>query len=161
MTYAAQLFITANTAWSTWYEFSDRACHDTAKVYRWYVATFFSAKAQQRYQWIGEMLGCLIALAVLYTQRWAEAEVQSCIAQPAPQLVEADPFDQPQALAAVAAAMAPVATQTVKVSPAKRRITKTQRLRKECSAKGIQWRNAHGTKHMSNAEMEAALLAHA
>jgi len=94
--YTANLTITANTAWGTWYEFSDRACHDTATVYRWYVATFFSAKAQARYQWIGEMLGCIIALAILYTQQWAEAEVQSCL--PADHIagvgnmVEADPF---------------------------------------------------------------------
>lgn len=91
--YAANLTITANTAWSTWYAFSDRACNDTATAYRWYVATFFSEAANRRYQWVGEMLGCVIALAILYTQQWAEAEVQSCLpAEPQPEPTEADPF---------------------------------------------------------------------
>lgn len=131
--YTANLTITANTAWSTWYEFSDRACNDTATVYRWYVATFFSEAASRRYQWIGEMLGCIIALAVLYVQRWAEAEGQSCL--PADHfpgvgnMVEADPFSPAvnPAYAAVAATIAEsVATLVVPVSRSVEKMTLAQ-----------------------------------
>jgi hypothetical protein len=173
MTYAASLQITTATAWDTWYSYSDRACADTAKVYRWYVATFFSAKAQARYTWIGQMIGCGLALAILYTQRWAEDEVQSCLHPAALPLTEADreylealleevyptdPFHLPEMVAAIPASMAPVATLVVKVESTDYAALNSAQLRKVCSQRGITWRNAHGpSKHLSKGEMVAAL----
>jgi hypothetical protein len=164
--YTANLTITATTAWDTWYRYSERACNDTAKVYRWYVATFFSAKAQARYEWIGNMIGTLAALAILYilyTQRWAEAEVQSCIQAndhvPDAGEMVADPFapEANPAYASVAATLAaPVATLVVPVANEYHGLTTVQ-LRKECQAQGIKWRNAHGTRHLSKGEMIEAL----
>jgi hypothetical protein len=41
-------------------------------------------------------------------------------------------------------------------------MTETQRLRKECTAKGIRWRNVRGKgKHMTLPAMKAALKAQA
>lgn len=132
--------ITANTAWDTWYEYSDRACHDTAKVWRWYVQAFFSPEANARYVWVGEMLGCCIALIILYTRRWVDAQVEQGLQQD-------DPFNQPEALAAIS------------VHPAYATLTVAQ-LRPLCQSAGVQWRNAHGRcKHLSKAEMIAALTA--
>ena len=162
--YTANLTVTATTAWDTWYSYSDRACNDTATVYRWYVATFFSPAASARYQWIGEMLGCMIALAILYTQRWADGEDANCLpTEPdhipdAGKMVEADPFsptvnDYP----VVPAAMAPVATLVVKAEPAAQTVTSAE-LRRQCQNAGIKWRNAHGKgRHLSKGEMIAAL----
>ena len=134
--------ITANTAWDTWYEYSDRACNDTAKVCRWYYNTFLGAEAQARYQWVGEMLGCCIALAYLYTKRWVDAQVEQSLQQPE---TVADPFDQPEVLAAIPE------------HPAYATLTVAQ-LRPLCQSAGVQWRNAHGvSKHLSKAEMIAAL----
>jgi hypothetical protein len=161
--YTANLTITATTAWDTWYSYSERACNDTATVYRWYVATFFSAKAQALYQWIGEMLGCMIALAILYTQRWAEAEVQSCLAADhipdAEKMVEADPFAPAvnQHYPAMAATIAPAVATLVVTVEATKPVTSAE-LRRQCQAAGIRWRNAHGKgRHLSKAEMIAAL----
>ena len=151
--------ITATTAWDTWYSFSDRACNDTAIVYRWYVQTFFSAQAQARYIWIGKMLGCLIALAILYLQQWAENHVQASLAPVAvTEAVEVDPFSpdaNPHHATVPAVMAAPVATLVIPVSPAT--LTSAE-LRKQCQSAGIKWRNAHGaSKHLSKAEMLAAL----
>jgi hypothetical protein len=135
---------------------------------RWGVLAYdflSSPEARATYKWVGGMtvaLGQLAFWSVVWayakTAAWAEAEVQGCMAAEV-----ADPFEQPQALAAIPAAMAPVPTLVVKVKkPAAKSMTKTQRLRKACSAKGIAWRNAKGDgKHLNNAEMEAALLARA
>jgi len=153
------------SAWDTWYTFSERACSDTATVYRWYVVTFFSAKAQARYEWIGKMIGTLAALAILYTQRWAEAEVASCLpTKPdhipdASKMVEADPFSPTvnEHYPTVPAAMAPVATLVVKAEPAAQPVTSAE-LRRQCQDAGIKWRNAHGKgRHLSKGEMIAAL----
>ena len=167
--YTANLTITAQTAWDTWYAFSDRACNDTATAYRWYVATFFSEAANRRYQWIGQMIGSLVALAILHVQRWAEAEVQSCIAKPpidadhipdAGKMVEADPFGptaNPHYAHAMAATITvPMATLVVPVAKAK--TPTTAELRKRCQSAGIKWRNAHAKgRHLSKGEMIAAL----
>ena len=173
--YTAQLTITANTAWDTWYSFSDRACHDTATVYRWYVATFFSAKAKQRYEEIGQIVGCAMVMAVaagitarIVFQKWVDAEVASCLPADhiadAGKMVEADPFAPTvnKHYPAMAATIAdPVAVAVVKVPKAKAKakpMTETQRLRKECAAAGIRWRNARGEgRHMTNTQMIEAL----
>ena len=137
--------ITANTAWDTWYEYSDRACHDTAKVWRWYVQAFFSPEANARYQWVGELIGCCIALAYLYTKRWVDAQVEQGLQQPdhiADDSNMVDPFSPAENphYAEV------LATLTV------------AQLRPLCQSAGIRWRNAHGvSKHLSKAEMIAAL----
>jgi hypothetical protein len=112
------------------------------------------------------MLACGIALAILYTQRWAEAEVQSCLAtEPtADHIPDAgemvpDPFGptaNPHYAPAMAATIAePVAALVVPVAKAK--TPTTAELRRQCQAAGIKWRNAHGKKHLSKAEMIAAL----
>jgi hypothetical protein len=123
------------------------------------------------YRWIGGMtvaLGQLAFWSVVWAyakvSEWAESEVQSCLTQPAPDhipdaenMVEADPFHQPEMIAAIPAAMAPVATLTIRTTPAYQAMTTTE-LRQECQAQGIKWRNAHGKgKHLSKAQMIEAL----
>ena len=66
MTYASQVQITANTAWKTWYTASHHATEATEAAIDWYVETFFSAEAQARYLWVGQMIACLAYLAFLY-----------------------------------------------------------------------------------------------
>ena len=78
-TYAAQLQITARTAWATWYECSALACQYTATAWGWYTGAFFSDRAMARYNWIGQMLGCALALVYLYAKRWADAQVEGAL----------------------------------------------------------------------------------
>ena len=78
-TYAAQLQITARTAWGTWYDASTLACQYTATAWGWYHRAFFSDRATARYQWAGQMLGCMMALVYLYVKRWADAQVEGAI----------------------------------------------------------------------------------
>jgi len=156
--YTANLTITATTAWDTWYSYSNRACNDTAIVYRWYYQAFFSEAASRRYEWIGQMIACGIALVVLYTQRWADATVAECL--PTEAAVEADPFAptvNPHYPDMAAIITAPVATLVVKVEAAPKPVTSAE-LRRQCQAAGIRWRNAHGQgRHLSKAEMISAL----
>ena len=145
------------SAWDIWYSYSDRACQDTATVYRWYYQLFFSEAASRRYEWIGQMIACGIALVVLYTQRWADATVAECL--PTETAVEADPFAptvNPHYPAMAATISQPVAVAVVKVE-APKPVTSAE-LRCQCQAAGIKWRNAHGQgRHMSKGEMIAAL----
>ena len=139
--------ITANTAWDTWYEYSDRACHDTAKVWRWYVQAFFSPEANARYVWAGELIGCCIALAYLYTKRWVDAQVEKGLRQDN-HIVDDSNMVDPFSPAENPHYADVLATLTV------------AQLRPLCQSAGIRWRNAHGvSKHLSKAQMIAALTA--
>ena len=158
-TYTANLTITAQAAWATWYTFSDRACNDTAIVYRWYLQTFFSAQAQARYIWIGEMLGCLIALAILYLQQWAENQVQASRTadhvHDAGNMVEPNHFVEPNKMVQPATMASPVAVRVIPIGGAT--VTSAE-LRRQCQSAGIRWRNAHGpSRHLTKAEMISAL----
>jgi hypothetical protein len=174
MTYAAQLAITATSAWQTWYQASDRACRYTAAAWQWYTATFFSEKVTATYCTIGEIIGHIAILIILmgricrlHVQAWVDSEVEASAA-PAPvedMLQLPDPMEEAATLAekpapapAAAAAMAePVAIAVIPAEPDYADMNSAQ-LRKECSKAGIQWRNAHGrNKHMSKGEMLKAL----
>jgi hypothetical protein len=131
-----------------------------------------SDEARQTYRWVKDMgiaLGQLAFWSVVWAynkvQQWAEAEVQSCLhaeidhIADAGEMVEADPFapTENQHYPAMAATIAaPVATLVVPTTPEYQGMT-TGQLRKECQARGIKWRNAHGTKHLSKGEMIDAL----
>lgn len=143
---------TTENAWDTWYQFSCQASDITESAIRWYCKTFFSSKAKQRYEEIGQIIGFgLVVIAAvgitasILVQDWAESEVQSCIAIEAPTAaIEAMPET------------APVATLVVKVD-APKTLTSAE-LRRQCQAAGIRWRNAHGKgRHLSKGEMIAAL----
>jgi hypothetical protein len=136
---------------------------------RWGVLAYdflSSPEARATYKWVGGMtvaLGQLAFGSVVWayakTAAWAEAEVQGCMAAEVAAAEVADPFEQPQALAAIPAAMAPVTTLVVKVEPTDYAAMKTPQLRQLCSQRRIQWRNAHGaSKHLSKGEMVAALV---
>jgi hypothetical protein len=129
-----------------------------------------SDNAKATYKWVGGMtvaLGQLAFWSVVWAYAkvsdWAEAEVQSCLPQPnephhvpdAENMV-ADPFHQPEMIAAIPAAMAPVATLTIRTALAYHEMTTTE-LRQECQKAGIKWRKVHGTRHLSKAEMIEAL----
>lgn len=84
-------------AWECWLGASEIATQVTATVWGWYHQAFFSAEAQRRYQWIGEMIACLgmaVYLAGVFTRRWVQpridAFVDSC------QAPEVDPAPQPE-----------------------------------------------------------------
>jgi len=150
-----------------------------------------SDEARQTYRWVSQMTVALGQLAFWSTvwawtkvQRWADAEVQSCLyiedyeidyqadygipddiwnSDPdhiadAGKKVEADPFSPTvnEHYPAVPAAMAPVATLVVPVTKAQP-LTSAE-LRRQCQSAGIKWRNAHGKgRHLSKGEMIAAL----
>ena len=136
-------------------------------VLAWDVAT--SDEARQTYRWVSQMTVALGQLAFWSTvwawakvQRWAEAEVASCLPADhipdAGEMVEADPFSPTvnEHYPAVPAAMAPVATLVVPVTKAQP-VTSAE-LRRQCQDAGIKWRNAHGKgRHLSKGEMIAAL----
>lgn len=138
-------------------------------VLAWDVAT--SEEARQTYRWVSQMavaLGQLAFWSAVWAwakvQRWAEAEVASCLPTEADhivdatEMVEADPFapDENPAYATVPAAMAPVATLVVPV--AKAQPVTSAELRRQCQNAGIKWRNAHGKgRHLSKGEMITAL----
>ena len=59
-----QLTSHAQSAWDSWYRFSDRACHYTAQTWEWYCSAFFSTEAMERYETIGDNLGLLMVCTV-------------------------------------------------------------------------------------------------
>lgn len=95
-------------AWECWLGASEIATQGTATVWGWYYQAFFSAEAQRRYQWLGEMVACLgmaVYLAGVFTRRWVQpridAFVDSCQAPevaPAPQPEESTPAVPPVVL---------------------------------------------------------------
>jgi hypothetical protein len=138
--------------------------------WEWYTASFFSADARRRYDEIGTIVGiaavAVVALGMtarIYTQHWVDAEVAAATSAPAPAVETApdvDPFCPTvnEHYATIAATVsAPVAIARVKVAAPITTLTSAQ-LRKECSAQGIKWRNAHGKgRHLSKCEMRSAL----
>jgi hypothetical protein len=100
----------------------------------WYYGTFFSPQAQRRYEWLGSFLGCMIALAYLYTQRWVDKQVEEALSQ----------------------------TQTQKVSveilEVSEKLPTVKELREMCQDRGVKWRNANGpNRHLRKSEMIEAL----
>lgn len=131
---------------------------------RWGVLAYdvlTSKEARQTYAWVGSMaiaLGQLVFWSVVWVYahvaQWAEAQVQAAIPSPA------DPFSpesNPHHATVPAVIAAPVATLTVKVQPPVTTLTSAE-LRRHCQSAGIKWRNAHAPgRHLSKAEMIAAL----
>ena len=70
------LTITAQSAWDSWYRFSDRACHYTAQTWEWYCQTFFSTEAMERYETIGDAIGllmvCTVSLSMAARVTWED-----------------------------------------------------------------------------------------
>lgn len=111
----------------------------------WYHEAFFSDRALARYEWIGQMLGCMMSLAYLYTKRWVDAQVAA--AEPQEFVIPPVP--------AVAAAIDRIEAVPATELPW---LMTSAELRKECSRLGIEWRNAHGKgKHLRKGEMVAVL----
>lgn len=141
---------------------------------QWGVLTYdflTSPEAKGTYKWVKEMtiaLGQLVFWSVVWayakTAEWAEAEVQGCIATDdhianAGEMVATEAEVKPHCPAAVAAPSYHGLT-TAQPKQGAKPMTKTQRLRKECAAAGIRWRDARGKNlHMTNAQMIEALEA--
>ena len=95
MTYIDCLKTQARTAWTTWYDASDRACQATATAWEWYTDTFFSDEATARYRGIGEGLGllmvCTVSLGVAARsawEAWRETEEAQALTELAAEAVE-------------------------------------------------------------------------
>jgi hypothetical protein len=118
----------------------------------WYYSTFFSAQAQKRYTWVGSFLGCMVALAYLYTQRWVDNQVESALS---PQGVWVETQTQTQEVSTG------TQTQTQEVVLAETPIQKlptVKELREMCQDRGVKWRNANGPNlHLRKSEMIEAL----
>jgi hypothetical protein len=100
--YTAQLTITAQSAWKTWYAASEIATEKTEAAITWYGNTFFSEEAQTTYTTIGEAIGHLMVATVIVgmiarrrLQPWIDAQVESCLAQPEAEGTEDAPADAP------------------------------------------------------------------
>lgn len=85
-TYTAQLQITAQSAWETWYAVSEIVTEKTEAAIAWYVDTFFSEKAQATYTTIGEIIGHLMIATVIVgmmarrrLQPWIDAQVEQAL----------------------------------------------------------------------------------
>ena len=55
-----------NAAWECWLGASEIATQVASIAWSWYVQSFFSAEAQRRYVWIGQMIRCLALLVYWY-----------------------------------------------------------------------------------------------
>ena len=66
----------AQSAWDSWYRFSDRACHYTAQTWEWYCSSFFSTEAMERYEAIGDAVGlmmvCTVSLGMAARVAWED-----------------------------------------------------------------------------------------
>ena len=66
----------AQSAWDSWYRFSDRACHYTAQTWEWYCQTVFSTEAMERYEAIGDAIGlmmvCTVSLGMAARVTWED-----------------------------------------------------------------------------------------
>lgn len=127
----------------------------------WYAEAFFSARAKARYEWMGQLLGCMMALAYLYPKGWVDAQVAAAVEEaPDVEIAPVIPL-RPPVPAIAATSAAPVAVSVVKVeAPATELpwLMTSQELRKECQRRAIVWRNAHGKgKHLRKEEMVKAL----
>ena len=63
--------------------------------WEWYTESFFSAKAKARYEWVGQILGCAIALMYFYAQHWVDAQVSASLpaeVDPVAAEMTVDPF---------------------------------------------------------------------
>ena len=144
MTYAAQVQITANTAWKTWYTASTHATEATEAVIAWYLDTFFSEKASVRYEEIGKILGFAMVCAVacgmtarIIVQHWIDDQVTAAMVETS------------------------VAPLTSPLPPLTQRLEalKGPQLRRLCVVKGIEYRNFNGPKkNMKVAQMREALV---
>lgn len=98
--YTAQLQITAQSAWETWYAASEIATEKTEAAITWYCNTFFSEEAQATYTTVGEIIGDLMVLSIMLgmiarrrLQPWIDEQVESCLAQPETEGTEDAPAD--------------------------------------------------------------------
>jgi hypothetical protein len=107
----------------------------------WYYGTFFSPQAQRRYEWLGSLLGCMVALAYLYTQRWVDKQVEEALS--------------PQEETETQTQTEGVSNKILGVS---QKIPSVKELRAMCQDRGVKWRNANGrNRHMLKAQMVEAL----
>jgi hypothetical protein len=114
----------------------------------WYYATFFSPQAQRRYEWLGQFLGCMIALAYMYTQRWVDNQVESALS--------------PQEETETQRVSTKTQTQTEGVSNkilgVSQKLPTVKELRAMCQEREVKWRNANGpNRHLRKSEMIEAL----
>lgn len=87
-TYTAQLQITAQSAWETWYAASEIATEKTEAAIAWYCNTFFSEDAQATYTTVGEIIGDLMVLSIMLgmiarrrLQPWIDAQVEQALTE--------------------------------------------------------------------------------
>lgn len=64
-------------AWECWYGASDRACTVTAVTARWYYRTFLGAKAVERYEVIGQLIGAIACWVYAHVKIWVDAQVDA------------------------------------------------------------------------------------
>lgn len=95
-TYTAQLQITAQSAWETWYAASEVATEKTEAAIAWYCETFFSEKAMATYTTIGKVIGHLMVATVIVgmmarrrLQPWIDAQVEQALTPVSTEATEA------------------------------------------------------------------------
>lgn len=109
-------------------------------IVEWYLQTFFSKAANQRYRDIGVAIGSIMVLTIIagklarvYLQKWVDETVE-------------------QALVTEVVTLLPPLTQRLEA-------LKGPQLRRLCVVKGIEYRNFNGPKkHMKVAQMREALV---
>jgi|688.fasta_scaffold895934_2 hypothetical protein len=178
MTYAAPINAIDNIALAAerWYQFSEVATAKTEATYHWYVNTFIGPEAVRRYEDIGTIIGVVMCYAIGAGMLTRAAWEWFIAAQQLPAVaLEDDLPSLPERLevaaemtgaevvqaeieAAFLEEMIAAIEETEQPAAPVKAMTETQRLRKECTAKGIRWRNVRGKgKHMTLPAMKAAL----
>ena len=158
MTYAANIQITANTAWTTWHTASTHATEATETAIAWYLQMFFSPEASARYEEIGKILGfamvCTVACGMtarILVQHWIDGQVAAAIEETTTENPDQWLIDLADE---VAAQQHPTVVEFLEALT-------TPVLRRECSERGITWKNARGqNRHLTKAQMVAALEGH-
>ncbi len=100
-----------------------------------------------------------LALCVVGELLFSEYQSVPAVEVPQPVRSIAKSVARPGAVKSVEVSDVVKESIALKADRSRYQVMTSPELRKECTAIGIKWRNAHGSRHLSKAEMLAALAA--
>ena len=169
MTYAAQVQITADTALNTAHICYRKARRDCYRIHGLltHPRTMEAAKIAIWSLYVGAVVAYTLGQSArILLQSWIDAQQRPAAMVEAttesPAAMTGAEVVQAEIEAAFLEEMIAAIEETEQPAAPIKAMTETQRLRKECTAKGIRWRNVRGKgKHMTLPAMKAALKAQA